>query len=338
MTRRGFHPHSVRSEVVALLEDPTHLHHRLPRTFLQMPDVTLATTEKQLRAQSSTRNSPTANSWLLLPQPPLQNSCLSVSINATSFCPKSTTGFPWQSVIRLVSPCHSWVRSCHVLPDYRQGCTAVNSKRDSLSCATLQAHELCCRDSSHNSAHSPPQPSNSPAAIHPSLLLARPSAESAQHADSQLCSVPTVPCSLRHRPTATSCCLHRSARQAREWLSQGWDSSWPNGLVVRTSTRHPCWSSPCLCPHPSCHLCPWNPFPCFASSPSPGDQIFRTCGTSCHYAVAVRRSPSVLCSKHFRTIPTRKPSEIFSPEACSYNAKSRSYASSFASMSPEKSN
>ena len=146
--------------------------------------------------------------------------------------------------------------------------------------------------------------------------------------------------------------------------------------------------SPCLCPSSSCHLCPWNPFPfscsCFASNPSRGDRIFRTFGTSCHRAVAVRRSPSVLCSSHWlhdasgnccpctrhihkllsqdgprleslriqqqvrrklcvrhsvqKTIPTRKPSDIFSPKACSYNARSRSYASSFASMSPEKSN
>ena len=138
----------------------------------------------------------------------------------------------------------------------------------------------------------------------------------------------------------------------------------------------------------SCHLCPWNPFPfscsCFASKTSRGDRIFRTFGTFCHRAVAVRRSPSVLCSSHWlhdasgnccpctrhihkllskegprleshriqqqvrrelcvrhsvqKTIPTRKPSDIFSPEACSYNARSRSYASSFASMSPEKSN
>ena len=33
-TRRGFHPHSVRREVVAHLEDPILLHHRLPRTSL----------------------------------------------------------------------------------------------------------------------------------------------------------------------------------------------------------------------------------------------------------------------------------------------------------------
>ena len=46
-------------------------------------------------------------------------------------------------------------------------------------------------------------------------------AESAQQADSQLCSVPTVPSTLGHRSTATNRCLHRSARQVREWLSQG---------------------------------------------------------------------------------------------------------------------
>ena len=44
-TRREFHPHSVKREVVAHVEDTILLHHRLPRTCLQMPDVTLATAE-----------------------------------------------------------------------------------------------------------------------------------------------------------------------------------------------------------------------------------------------------------------------------------------------------
>ena len=38
---------------------------------------------------------------------------------------------------------------------------------------------------------------------------------------------------------------------------------------------------------------------CFARSPSRGDQIFRSCGTSCHRAAAPRLSPSVLCSSRW---------------------------------------
>ena len=58
---------------------------------------------------------------------------------AKSFCPKITTGFPWQSVIRLASPCTLGYSAA------TQGRTSVNSKRDSLSRVTLQAHDLCCR-------------------------------------------------------------------------------------------------------------------------------------------------------------------------------------------------
>ena len=107
---------------------------------------------------------------------------------------RHTTGFPWQSVIRLVSPCTLGYSAATSFPITRQGCTAVNSKRDSLSCAT-QAHvsQFCTLSA---------LPSNSPATIHPSLLLARPSAELAQHADSQLCSVLTVPSTLGRRTTA----------------------------------------------------------------------------------------------------------------------------------------
>ena len=101
-------------------------------------------------------------------------------------------------------------------------------------------------------------------------------------------------------------------------------SSLPNGLVVRTSSRRLCRSSPCFCPYPSCHLCPWNPCPCFcscfASSPSRGDQIFRTCGTSCRRAAAARLSPSVLCSSHWLhdasdKFPTLPPSHARHPQA-----------------------
>ena len=96
-----------------------------------------------------------------------------------------------------------------------------------------------------------------------------------------------------------------------------------NVLVVRISGRRPCRSSPCLCSYPSCHLCPWNPIPCscyfFASSPSQSDQIFRTCGASCHGA-AVRLSPSVLCSSHWLhdasgKLPTLLPLHARRPQA-----------------------
>ena len=65
-----------------------------------MPDVTLVTAENNFvpRFQQGTHRATDATVTLakLLPVAPLK---------ARSFCPKSTTGFPWQSVIRLVSPC-----------------------------------------------------------------------------------------------------------------------------------------------------------------------------------------------------------------------------------------
>ena len=135
----------------------------------------------------------------LTPPSPLQNSCMSVSSKPGLSAPSSPQGSRHSSRESL----HSWVLSCHVLPDHRQGRTTVNGKRDSLSCVTLQSHDFWCRirlTTLHTVRHSP---SSSPASIRPSLLLARPSAQSAQHADSQLCSVPTVPSTLGRRSAAT---------------------------------------------------------------------------------------------------------------------------------------
>ena len=58
----------------------------------------------------------------------------------------------------------------------------------------------------------------------------------------------------------------------------------------------------------------------FASSPSLGDRIFRTCGTSCHRAAAVRLSPSELCSSHWLhdasgKLPTLLPLHARHPQA-----------------------
>ena len=126
--------------------------------------------------------------------------------------------------------------SRHVLPDHRQGRTTVNSKRDSLSRVTLQAHDLCCR-------------------TRLTLLVS---------------SLSVFPLPL---------------------------------------------------PLPFLPPLPLESFPsCFASSPSRGDRIFRTCGTSCLSAAAAHLSPSVLCSSHWLhdasgKLPTLLPSHARHPRA-----------------------
>ena len=50
--------------------------------------------------------------------------------------------------------------------------------------------------------------------------------------------------------------------------------------------------------------------------------------TKFHRQSAIRLACACSVTR-FKTIPTRKPSVIFSPETCSHSARSRSYASSF---------
>ena len=122
------------------------------------------------------------------------------------------------------------------------------------------------------------------------MPLARSSADTAHPADSQLGSPPTEPSTLGHRSTATSRCLHHSARL--DGLRRVCGSSWPNGHLLAFALTL------------LATFCPWNPCPC-----------------SCF---ASRRK---LCPSPGSGQSTRKPSEIFSPGACSYSARSRSYAS-----------
>ena len=225
-----------------------------------------------------------------------------------------------------------------------------------ISAAGLVSHFVLTFRHSYQGRHSPPT----------DALWLQPSAETAaQPADSQLGSAPTVPSTLG------------SFCPSSPWMAFARRSSPTTASLSALQANVFGRSSP-----PSCHLCPWNPCPCscscFASSPSRGDRIFRTCGTSCHRACLQRvylhrccarvigstthlvspsharhpqaldeRGPTsgisqnsttsvsrALClSLKSGTIPTRKPSQVFSPEACSYSARSRSYA-----MSPEKSN
>ena len=170
----------------------------------------------------------------------------------------------------------------------------------------------------------PSHQASSPATIRPSLLVARPSAESAQHADSQLCSVPTVPSTLGYRSTNRRC-LHRSARLVREWLSQG-----HRAAAMQQSPSVLC----------SCH---WLhdtsgklPMLLLLHAKHPQALVERvpTSGTSENSTTSALQA--LYPSLDFRTLTARQPSEIFSPKAWTYNAGSRSYASSFASMSPEK--
>ena len=100
-------------------------------------------------------------------------------LKARSCCPEFTTGFPWQPIIPSFAsrvPALFGTQLPHHF-DHRQRRTTVKSKRDSLSCVTLQTDDLWCK----THLTTPPKPSSSPTTIHPSLLLARPSAESAQH-------------------------------------------------------------------------------------------------------------------------------------------------------------
>ena len=103
-TRRGLQPHSVRREVVAHLKDPILLHYRLPRIRLQMPDVTFATAET---TSCQVFNKELTDSRFLDTDDTvtLANLLLVGPLKARSFCPKFTTGFPSQSVIRLACPC-----------------------------------------------------------------------------------------------------------------------------------------------------------------------------------------------------------------------------------------
>ena len=320
--------------------------------------------------------------------------------------PKDSLGNP---SIRLSIPCTlSRVFSGHVLRDHNQGRTTVNSRRDSLSCVTLQTHDLWCKNRLTTLAHSPPQPSSSPATIQPSLLLARLSAESSlAPADSQLYfgsdgvfhSGPSFHC---HQPLFASFCPSSpwmAFARSRTVLGPMGSLSAPQADILVGFFL--AFALTLLATFdlgiPSLALALVWP-----AVLSRGDRICRMCGTSCHRAAAMRRSPSVLRSSHwlhdasgklstefaaalnlrltgnlptllllhakrplalvggvptsgisqnsttnasktlcpfnrFRTIPTRKPSEIFSPEACSCNDRSRSYTSNFESVFPENS-
>ena len=94
-TRRGLQTPQRTERVVAHLKDPILLHYRLPRIRLQMPDVALATAE---------------NSFLVFNKELTDSKFLATDATVTlakllPVCPKFTTGFPWQSVIRLACPC-----------------------------------------------------------------------------------------------------------------------------------------------------------------------------------------------------------------------------------------
>ena len=101
----------------------------------------------------------------------------------------------------------------------------------------------------NTSPHSPPQPSGSPATVHPSPLLARPLAESVQSADSQLCcsdgafhSWPSFHC---HQPLLASFC------QSNPWMAFAglgqFFAQWPRSAL---QTNVFVGISLSFCPHP----------------------------------------------------------------------------------------
>ena len=105
------------------------------------------------------------------------------------------------------------------------------------------------------------------------------------------------------RPTATSRRLQHSARQVCGWPSQVWGSSWPNGPVVRTSSRRlvglPLAFALTLLATFALTILARALALVLPAVLQEVPKFSRTCCTSCHRAAVARLSPSEMCSSHW---------------------------------------